>query len=177
MEFVDFLIQLSLENTIKKQNDNLANYKKYITAPLNQLYEALLPVICNINPRLDTKPARCISTPYTDRRFSPTIPLKEYMYLRFKQNDKADNIAGLYFDMGADKYSYGLRIYKQTASGFQRLKDRVIENPDKFEKELKSIALSGYRIIGQKYKKDHYPEIKNEALNDFLNRKNFYLSK
>lgn len=176
-EFVDFLIQLSFNNTIEKQGENLINYKKFITQPLNQLYNELLPVACEINTAFETKPARCISTPYTDRRFSPATPLKEYMYLRFKQSGKSKDIVGLYFDMGADMYSYGLRIYKQTSGGFQQIKDNIIENQNAYENELKNILNSGYKIIGEKYKKDHYPQIKSDILNDFLNRKTFYICK
>lgn len=176
-EFVDFLFQLSFNNTIENQRENLIKYKKYITQPLNQLYNELLPVACEINISLETKPAKCISTPYTDRRFSPATPLKEYMYLRFRQSGKSKDIVGLYFDMGADMYSYGLRIYKQTSNGFQQIKDAMLENQSTYENELKNISDSGYRIIGEKYKKDRYPQIKSEILNDFLNRRTFYICK
>lgn len=176
-EFVDFLVQLSFENTIEKQSENLKAYKKFISNPLNELYNDLLLVACEINPAFETKPSRCISTPYTDRRFSPNTPLKEYMYLRFKQSDKSKDIVGLYFDMGADMYSYGLRVYKQTSGGFQNIKDNIIDNQNEFFKELNVILNYGYKIIGDKYKKDHYPDINNELLNDFLNRKSFYICK
>lgn len=176
-EFVDFLIQLSFENTIEKQAENLKSYKKIISSPLNELYNDLLPVACEINPAFETKPSRCISTPYTDRRFSPNTPLKEYMYLRFKQSGKSKDIVGLYFDMGADMYSYGLRVYKQTSGGFQNIKNNIIDNQNEFLDELNIILNNGYEIIGDKYKKDHYPDINNELLNDFLNRKSFYICK
>lgn len=176
-EFVDFLVQLSFENTIEKQAENLKSYKKFISSPLNELYNDLLPVACEINPAFETKPARCISTPYTDRRFSPNTPLKEYMYLRFKQSGKSKDIVGLYFDMGADMYSYGLRVYKQTSGGFQNIKNNIIDNQNEFLDELNIILNNGYEIIGDKYKKDHYPDINNELLNDFLNRKSFYICK
>lgn len=176
-DFVDFLIQLSFENTIEKQAENLKSYKKFISSPLNELYNDLLPVACEINPAFETEPARCISTPYTDRRFSPNTPLKEYMYLRFKQSGKSKDIVGLYFDMGADMYSYGLRVYKQTSGGFQNIKNNIIDNQNEFLDELNIILNNGYEIIGDKYKKDHYPDINNELLNDFLNRKSFYICK
>ncbi len=176
-EFVDFFVQLSFDNTVEKQAENLKSYKKFISSPLNDLYNDLLPVACEINQTFETKPARCISTPYTDRRFSPNTPLKEYMYLRFKQSNKTKDIVGLYFDMGADMYSYGLRVYKQTAGGFQSMKDNIIDNQDQFLKELNIIISNGYKIIGDTYKKDHYPDINNEQLKDFLNKKNFYICK
>lgn len=176
-EFVDFLIELSFNNTTQNQSENLIRYKKLITEPLGQLYNELLPAVCEINSELEIKPARCISSPYTDRRFSPATPLKEYMYLRFKQGGKSKDIAGLYFDMGADMYSYGMRIYKQTSVGFQHIKDSALENQKIYEKELKNILDSGYKIVGEKYKRNHYPQIKSEVLNDFLNRKTFYICK
>ncbi len=176
-EFVDFLIQLSFNNTIEKQSENLIKYKKFITQPLNQLYNELLSVACEINSVFETKPARYISTPYTDRRFSPTTPLKEYMYLRFKQGGKSKDVVGLYFDMGADMYSYGLRIYKQTSNGFQQIKDDIIENQNTYENALKNILDNGYKIIGENYKKDHYPQIKSDILNNFLNKKTFCICK
>lgn len=176
-DFTDFLINLSFNNTIENQSKNIIKYKKNITEPLNKLYCDLLPVACEVNSCFETKPSRCISTPYTDRRFSPSTPLKEYMYLRFRQSGKAKDIAGLYFDMGADYYSYGFRIYKQTASGFQAIKDKITENPEKFIKALKVLKANGFEIIGSKYKKDHYPEISNGIIKDFLNRKTFYISK
>lgn len=176
-ELTDFLIELSFSNTVEKQSENLIKYKKYISEPLNNLYYDLLPIACEINPCLETKPSRCISTPYTDRRFSPNTPLKEYMYLRFRQGGKSKDIAGLYFDMSADYYSYGMRIYKQTSAGFQAVKDYAVDNPEKFEAALEAISAGGFKIIGENYKKNHYPEIKSEVLSDFLNRKTFYIAK
>lgn len=176
-DFADFLIKLSFSNTIENQKENLIKYKAVITEPLNKLYCDLLPVACEIHSCFDTKPSRCISTPYTDRRFSPNTPLKKYMYLRFRQGGKTKDITGLYFDMGADYYSFGLRIYKQTACGFQAIKDKVTESPEKFMKVLKDLKTNGFEIIGGQYKKDHYPEISNEIIKDLLNRKTFYISK
>ena len=83
-----FLFELQFCNTIQKQSENLVQYKKYITEPIHLLYFDLLDIVNQFDVDFETKPARCISTPYTDRRFSPTVPLKEYMYLRFRQAKK-----------------------------------------------------------------------------------------
>lgn len=99
------------------------------------------------------------------------------MYLRFRQSGKSKDIAGLYFDMGADYYSYGLRIYKQTAAGFQETKDKLMDTPNKAKSVLKQVKANGFNIIGEKYKVNHYPEISEDTLNDFLNRKTFYIAK
>ncbi|MDD4494499.1 MAG: DUF2461 family protein [Eubacteriales bacterium] len=176
-ELLDFLFALRFENTIEKQTENLKRYKLLISEPLKQLYETLLSVVVDINATLETKPSRCISSPYTDRRFSTAMPLKEYMYIRFKQNNKDNDIAGLYFDMGMDYYSYGLRIYKQTSAGMQTFRDKVIEKPKPYLKELEKISAQGFSIIGDSFKKDHYPDLPQNILKEILNRKCFYIGK
>lgn len=176
-EIIDFLFSLQFCNTVDNQSVNMEKYKPLVSEPLMLLYETLLPVAAKINLRLTTKPHRCISTPYTDRRFSIGKPLKEYMYIRFKESGKDYDIAGLYFDMGFEHYGYGLRIYKQTSSGMQSLREQILDKPKPFVKELAKVIDSGFTIVGDSFKKDHYPEVKDKLLNDFLNRKGFYIEK
>ena len=91
-EMFDFLLALHDNNTVGAQNENIVLYKKLITLPLTDLYETLLPTMIAISDDIETSPHRSISSPYTDRRFSPLIPLKEYMYLRFKVGGREKDI-------------------------------------------------------------------------------------
>lgn len=90
-EMLSFLFELKFSNTIDKQAENLVKYKKLISEPLMLLYENLLETVLDLELLVETKPSRCVSTPYTDRRFSPQAPLKEYMYIRFKQAKRKEN--------------------------------------------------------------------------------------
>ncbi len=108
-ETFDFLFGLQFSNTVEKQSENLAKYKKYITEPLNLLYLDLLSVTEKFDIALEIKPARCIASPFTDRRFSASKPLKEYTYLRFKKMGAKTDIIGLFFDMGSEAYGYGFK--------------------------------------------------------------------
>ena len=176
-EILSFLFELKFSNTIDKQADNLIRYKKLITEPLMLLYEHLLETVCDLDLPVETKPSRCVSTPYTDRRFSPQVPLKEYMYIRFKQSGKKTDIPGMYFDMGIDHYGYGIRIYKQTCGGMDKLRERIKDDPQKFSAAIAEISSAGFTVIGEKYKKDHFPEIPECKAKDILNRRSFYLEK
>jgi len=176
-EMLDFLLELQFSNTIEKQADHLIKYKKLISEPLNLLYETMLDTVLDLNLPVETKPSRCISTPYTDRRFSPNVPLKEYLYLRFKQCGKTEDIPGLYFDMGIEYYGYGIRIYKQTARGMQKLRERILENPGSCSVILDELYSAGFTVMGEKYKKDHYPEFVDCSAKDILNRRGFYIEK
>lgn len=172
-----FLFELQFCNTIQKQNENLVKYKEYITKPINLLYLDLLDVISKFDFDFETKPERCISTPYTDRRFSPAVPLKEYMYLRFRQAKKKTDIIGLYFDMGSECYGYGLQIYKPTAKGMNLLREKIVANLKLFSKIIDELTEKGFEIKGQSYKKDHYPELAECSAKNVLNMNAFSLSK
>lgn len=176
-EAVNFLFDLKLHNTISEEEENLKKYKVLISEPLKLLYEYLTPTVLEISPRFETKPSRCISTPYTDRRFSPSAPLKEYMYIRFKYSDLRENIPGLYFDMGSEYYSCGLRVYKQNIMGMDKLREKILKFPEKFSEVLDKLADEDFSIIGESYKKDKGPELADCSAKKLYNLKSFYIGK
>ena len=172
-----FLFELQFCNTIQAQKENLIKYKEYITEPINLLYIDLLDVINRFDVNFETKPARCISTPYTDRRFSPSVPLKEYMYLRFRQAQKKTDMLGLYFDMGSEYYGYGFQIYKPTSAGMDVLREKINTDIKKFSKLFDGLTEKGFIIKGDSYKKDHFSEITECSAKNILNMKSFSISK
>ncbi|MDE6864484.1 MAG: DUF2461 family protein [Eubacterium sp.] len=172
-----FLFELQFCNTIQNQNENLMKYKEYITEPIHLLYFDLLDIINQFDVDFETKPARCISTPYTDRRFSPTVPLKEYMYLRFRQAKKKTDMLGLYFDMGSEYYGYGLQIYKPTSAGMDVLREKISGDIKKFSELFDELTEKGFIIKGDSYKKDHFSEITECSAKNILNMKSFSVSK
>ena len=176
-EFVDFLFRLQLNNTMSAIEENKIDYKRLITEPLTQLYYTLIPAATAISETIITKPSKCISTMYSDMRFSRDKPMKEYMYLRFREPHRERDILGLYFDMGREHYSYGLRIYKQTAAGMGRIRDGILTSRQAFARELNTIGDLGMTINGDMYAKDRFPDIEDDTIKNLLNRKHFFIGK
>lgn len=192
-EFMDFLFRLQLNNTLAAAEENKTDYKRLITQPLTQLFHALIPVATALSPTITTKPSKCISTMYSDMRFSRDKPMKEYMYIRFREPDQERDILGLYFDMGKDRYSYGLRIYKQTAAGMARIRDSIIDSPRGYAEQMRALEALGMTIHGDMYAKDRFPENVEkqlqgidgdqlsasniDAIKSLYNRKHFYICK
>ena len=176
-EFVDFLFRLQFENTASAMEENKIDYKRLITEPLTQLYGALIPAAVAVSETIITKPSKCVSTMYSDMRFSRDKPMKEYMYIRFREPGRERDILGLYFDMGRERYSYGLRIYKQTAAGMGRIRDGVLANQQTFQRELNAVKDLGMTINGELFAKDRFPDIEDDVVKNLLNRKHFFISK
>jgi len=70
-----------------------------------------------------------------------------------------------------------LRVYKQTATGMAEIRERILANPIGFSQELKIIEKMGMRIIGDKFSKKRFEGIGNVGIRDFMNLRNFFISK
>lgn len=165
-ELPNFLFELKFSNTFDRIDENRDKYKELICAPLMKLYEAVVPTVAAFDADLVTRPLKCVSSPYTDRRFSPEVPFKEYCYLRFRLRDDDYDTLGFFFDMGLEGYDYGVRIYYQTTAGMSRIRDYCLAHREEAESAL--AAIDGIPILGKKYVKDHFPD-ETGALKDFLN--------
>lgn len=176
-ELFSFWFELQFCNTLEKLPENKIRYQQLAAEPLTRLYRALLPTVEGLGGYFDTKPARCISSMYTDRRFSPETPIKGYLYLRFKCGGGASDHPGLYFDMGPNFYSTGLRIYKQTSAGMADFRERVLGCPKVFEKELLQVAESGFSVLGERFKRERYPDCKLPHVRELLNHRTFYIGR
>lgn len=176
-ELIPFWLELPLNNTIEALPENKRRYDEVVRKPLRELFEALIPVISDICPELEIKPSRCISSPYTDRRFSHDTPLKEYVYLRYRLLNRESDVIGFYFDMGLSHYGYGLRVYNSTAEGMQGLREKLIERFPEAEKALFYASEHGFKSVDTLYKRDHFPALPDGIVKEVLNRKSFCLEK
>lgn len=174
-EAMEFLFTLQFNNTMEQLPENKTRYKTLITEPLTLLFGDIAPVALSVSPSIETKPSKCISSMYSDMRFTKGTPLKTYMYLRFREMCSEENMLGLYFDMGCEYYSYGLRIYKQTSAGMSIIRDDIIKKEEQYAQTLTKITSSGASIVGNLFKKDHYPDMDNDDLKALLNHKGFYI--
>jgi len=175
-EITDFLFGLRYTNTQELLAENKVIYRQLISEPLLLLFCDLTEAALDVSETLITKPSKSVSSMYNDMRFSKAAPLKEYMYIRFREPFGSDNILGLYFDMGCTHYSYGIRIYKQTSAGMEAIRKSILANRDAFTKELSGLNDYGTEIVGHNYAKDRYPS-ETEILKQLLNKRDFYIRK
>jgi uncharacterized protein (DUF2461 family) len=174
-EFADFLAELGICNTVEMLEEHRERYIRLISEPLGRLYEGLADAALYVSGSVCVKRAKCVSSMYNDRRFT-AAPLKEYMYIRFREDNGAKDILGLYFDMGRELYSYGIRVYKQTGAGMERIRGDALARRSGYVKALAGLRGLGMSVYGDKYAKDRYPS-ENGLYKDLLNSRNFYIGR
>ncbi|MCL1951909.1 MAG: DUF2461 domain-containing protein, partial [Oscillospiraceae bacterium] len=176
-EFADFLFSLQWNNTVELLPENKPVYQRLISEPLALLFHGLAQTAVSVSDTLVTRPSKCVSTMYSDMRFSRNTPLKAYMYIRFREPCGEKDILGLYFDMGCDYYSYGIRIYKQSSAGMARVRAFAAAHEQAFARELAGMQALGLEIKGEAFARDHFPGTQNAALKALLNSRSFYIGR
>ena len=59
----------------------------------------------------------------------------------------------------------------------KKLHEKIAEKPDKYSALLDEIFAAGFTVVGEKYKKDNYPEIPECFAKEILNCRGFYIEK
>jgi len=124
-----------------------------------------------------TMPSKCVAGMYNDMRYARNTPLKEYMFIRFREPLRERDCLGLFFDMGCERYGCGIRIYGQTSAGMARIRESVRGDGRAYARALENLEQSGINIYGVKYAKDRFPEIADKMLNNFLNYRSFHVGR
>lgn len=175
MEVYDFLYSLQFSNTVENLEMNKDMYTRLIKGPVHSLYEALLPHAVSISQSVETRQRRCVSPMYHDMRYMRNEPINGYVYVRFRETGAEENVLSLYFDMWWERVSYGIRVYRVTHGGMERIKEHAILNQDAYIRELKKLEKAGICLEGRRYVRDKYPDIKDKNMNALLNAKELYL--
>lgn len=169
----DFLFELQFNNSRGKAPEYKDRYKQIMTEPLTRMHADLAGVAMEVDASIEVKPSRCISKMYNDLRYSADTPIKEYVYLRFREaTPREENVPGLFFDMGIDAYRFGMCVYRFGTAGMGAIREHVLEHPGDWERALH--ALDYIQIKGEDYKKDHFPQLPDGPLKSFLNKRSFY---
>jgi hypothetical protein len=76
--------------------------------------------------------------------------------------------------MGPEDYACGLRVYKQTSAGMEKIRQDIFKRPDAYERALGTlIEIPDMRLLGERFKRDRYPDQGGMCL-ELLNMRSFH---
>ena len=174
---IEYFFNILLDNTKSNFEANRALYNEHVKAPVRELYESLVMAMLELDPDICAKPSRCVSGAYNDARYVKANPIKIYMYLHFCAEAGRDNdVPGFFMDASYNGYRYGLQIYHRTTQGMLKLRDAAQNQNKHFLKIIRDIEAAGFELVGDDYKKDHFPTAKL-PLKTWLNKKSWLICK
>lgn len=170
------------ENNNKEWFDaNKHIYETEVLNPLKALFQALYPVMQNIDSGFEMRAHRAISRIYRDTRFSKNKdPYKDFMWMTFQlpvNREEWKDHPGYFLELGQDTYTLGLGLFAPKKKVMDNLRDAIIYDAEEFQRiTQKTVLDNGYTIHGDEYKRP-IPNELSEYFQPWIQRKGIWIQK
>lgn len=177
-ETITFLRELKENNDRDWFNERKEIYQASLLKPFRALALMLSPVMHNIDPLFELRPAKMLSRIYRDIRFSPNKdPYKTSMWLNFQQ--KATNwedYPGFFAELGTEEFIYGMGLYAPKRKIMDAFREEISYSSDSFREMALKATSVGFTVEGEPYKRA-LPSDLPEFFQPWIQRKSCYLLK
>ena len=177
-EAVDFLTDIRFNNNQAFYEANKQRYEQFVKRPLTALSDEMVPVIQEIDPRLDTRPARTMSRIRRDTRFTrDKSPFRDHVWLgwRYPHESRSEGF-GMYWGFGPDWISWGCGSYGTDKPLMDALRLHIRREPEEVRAIFQNPEIKGRFVLdGESYKRIAVPDDVPEDLRGLYVKKGFSL--
>lgn len=156
-------------------------YESELLNPLKGLFQALYPIMYNIDAEFEMRAHRAISRIYRDTRFSHNKdPYKTFMWMTFQcpvSREEWKDLPGYFLELGENSYTLGLGLFQPKKKVMDSLRDAIIYEPEEFQRVTQETVLDrGYTVNGEEYKRP-IPNELPEYFQQWFQRKGIWVEK
>lgn len=177
-EFVDFLMEIRMNNNVEYFNANRKRYEALIKNPLYALADALGPIVLAVDPKLDVRASRSVSRMRRDTRFTKDkSPYRDHMWIGWRRlGEGRMNSIGLYWEVSPEATSWGCGVYSDVRGLMEQIRADMVEHPKPYLDMLKGLRLGDrFTLHGNEYKRLKIPEALHPELHTLYIKKGFYV--
>jgi uncharacterized protein (DUF2461 family) len=151
-------------------SEHKPEYVEHVQMPQRRLLEVLKPVMEMKMPGLSGSASRLVPSMRFKRG---PVYLKESIWVTFQDRTLSpEERPAFFFELYPNRYRVGMGFYQASVHKMDRIRERIDQHPDQFEK-LTQLA-PGFLLQGDMYKRDraaHLPA----SLANWYNRKSFWV--
>lgn len=168
------LAQNRFENDKNFYEEHKSEIKKKVITPIRQIIDALLDDMFSYDDRMVLIPWKMISRIRRDTRYTKDKSLyRENVWVMFMRDKKANPyIPCFWFEIFPDRYSCGVGTFYTNATYLEIYREKILEEPDRFRKAIKSCMKTNATVSLDMYKKQKPGECPEDLL-QFYNAKSF----
>lgn len=168
---IAFLRELKENNYREWFNERKHIYRESLLQPLQSLAAMLSPVMYNIDPLFELRPAKMISRIYRDIRFSPNKdPYKSSMWLNFQQaTTHWENYPGFFAEVGTEYLMYGMGLFMPKRKVMDYFREEIGYSRESFREMAQKALDAGFEVAGEEYKRplsNDLPPFSNPGCNE-----------
>ncbi|MBE6782789.1 MAG: DUF2461 domain-containing protein [Ruminococcaceae bacterium] len=163
------------ENDKNFYEEHKPEIKKSVITPVRQIIDALLDDMFSYDNRMVLIPWKMISRIRRDTRYSKDKSLyRENVWVMFMRDKKANPyIPCFWLEIFPDRYTCGIGSFYTNASYLQLYREKILAEPDRFRKAVKSCEKTGAVLSLDCYKKQKPGDCPEDLLN-FYNTKSLF---
>jgi len=172
-ETLQFFLDLRFHNEKAWFEEHKEIYLEHVKAPMEALHRDLLPLMEELDPRLDLRTQRVVSRIYRDARYARGVPYRDHMWMSYKPVGKSNSEAFTYYVwLTPDEWGYGAGFYAYVPELMAEFRARLEKEGEEFLSRLQHPGMERFGIYGDSLRRP----IKNDLPKDiapWYNKKNF----
>lgn len=176
-EAFGFFLMIRMNNNKAFFEDNRETYERCLKRPLWALAQDLEDDLWAIDPKIETRPSKCVARIRRSTLFSNNkLPYRDYLWIgwRDRTDDQRHSHAfGFFFHLSFDELCMGAGAYNMPPAQVKLLRERIAANPERFERIAKGVSDAGFYVHGPNYVRLIPPENLGPYAMEFYMKKHF----
>ena len=171
---IDFLWGIRFNNERPWFLEHKHEYEQFVLAPIKALGAEVFDEVAAACPNYSLR--LHVSRIYRDaRRLFGRGPYKDHMWFAIERpHERGEGVPAFYFEIAPNYFSYGCGYWDAGAATMAKLRRRIDERPEEFEKIVRKINKTNFVLGGEEFKRPKGDV--GKLLNPWYNRRNIVLS-
>jgi len=156
---IAFMLDLRFNNNKEFMAAHRQEYQQRMRDPHYQLIEALTPLMLQIDPQMEVRPAKVLSRIFRDTRFArDKSPYRDHHWIAFRHAGEPRESAVLFwFEVTIEHVRWGLGFWGENRGAMDIFRRRLLSHPDDWLGLVKAIGKDRFVISGDQYKRMAIP--------------------
>lgn len=178
-ETIQFFLDLRFHNNAEFFHEQHDRYVAQVQKPFYSFIEALAPAMRDIDPRMETRPHKCLSRIHRDTRFSrDKSPYRDHLWLCFRREaEPREGSVNYWFEFGPERLNWGLGTWDENKPMNERLRRQIAADPMRIASIVDGCDLAGRHmaIYGTTFKRMEVPAQVPERLKNWYLMRELYI--
>ena len=173
------MLDIRFNNNKAFMDAHREEYIKKVRTPYYDLINAMADDMLKIDPKMETRPVKCLSRIFRDTRFSKDkSPYRDHHWVAFRRVGLPREAAPMFwFEVRLERVSWGLGYWGQNKAAMEIMRRRMIAYPHEFYHLHRLLDENHFILAGDTYKRMKVPEALDPMLIPWYTRKELLLIK
>ncbi len=180
-ETIQFFLSLRFNNQLSFFDAHKEEYLRHVQAPFYAFIDQMAPIMRNIDPAMEVRPAKCLARIRRDTRFTKDkSPFRDHLWLLFrKASEPRDGSLMYWFEVSPEEVNWGLGFWGENRPAMDMMRRRMAATPRAFLELIEQCHLPEHSLFlgGDAFKRMAIPEQIPPALKPWYLAKHFYVQR